>query len=395
MKGGTTNLLHTPPCHLVIGVSVAGPNIKQLRKKLQRQINGVSDKEFADQSSFTRHYGRKLRMPKYETQILEAFESLEREGVIVLKRKGSQVFGFNSPVPDDAKLGMLASSPTARRNAMFAKDTPFYLPDDLCSPVVTSYLPGRSPEQAVVPLDLPVVIPATKESNESEKMNSSIQKMTVAELNQARAILQELAVADCGILEGVSCTDFIQDGLKCNNKRAESLNILLAKVSPPVRVSRHIGNGKWIHTIDLNRTEISEDEMKAARRAKKPAGQPTAPTVNPPVEEEPVLELQVNDLSEETVDNAELHASVAADPEKLVPEDVVTRLLKVVELLENENLQLKADVAEYSQQARDLLKLYNESNDLLAEAQGKVAALSAQVLSHSAQVADVLGRYNV
>lgn len=397
---------------------MAKPSVKQLKKRLLCLIGGTSEREYNSQSDMASHFGHKLGMQSHKSRIVEAFESLEDEGVLELTRKGNQISGFKikapsgAPVPDDAKLGILASSATARRNAMFAKDTPFYLPNELCSPVVTSYLPGFGPEQCPVDIDSidvakPVETDRTVTNNESETMPKPSKIDTLRDLNLARKLLQDLAKADDGVLVDVSCSSFIMDELGCGATRASDLNVLLGRVVPPVRTSTSLGGGAWRHEVDLDRGEITAEQLRRARKRDKPAAAKAVIDTPEPVVVETSVEAIDDDLEIQPIDDG------TSAP---VVKDATVRLLEVIELLESKlaastarNEALVADVAEQAQQIRELLKLGGESEELLAETRVRLTDAQAmltqaraerdelreQSTSRSARMAEVLDRYGV
>lgn len=407
---------------------MAKPSCKQVKKKLLRLTAEVPSKEFSDQSHMVRFFAHKLSMQKEESRIIPALESLEAEGVLVLTRKGNRVTGFG-PVPDDARLGLLSSSPTARRNAMFAGDTPYFLRDSMCTPVEISYLPGFGPEAKKLDLDMvsieteakemprvnltKIIIPKTKEDNMVESAKLSKSEQMLVDVNRARIALQDASRADEGILRANSCVAVIRDSLGCGKNRANAINTYLGKVDPPVRISMNTGGGTWEHAIDLDRGEVTAAEIRAVNGTKDGSSvMESAASTNEVVDTvssdapsfkqpEPVWELPAPNSGEQL----EIPASSESQSEVSAADSQTEGLLKVIDLLEekintltSENEQLAADLAGRDQDAQKMTKLYEEANDLVAEKQSMIDSLNARLGALSAvssKVDSVLKRYNV
>jgi hypothetical protein len=305
-------------------------------------------------------------------KVLGALDTLERSGSIGVTRRGKQIVKV-FPIPKETceRSDRADRSPAAKRESMFAKGVPAYLPDQLCTPVVVIKKEDR--DLVVTPNDMPTKIQSISEADEKSTTNAQPAEVTVStkhtlldDVNLAYTGLRCRANPETGVLPVGSVHAFIMEDLKCSANRATYINQTLAKLG--LRSTVNLGFGPKSEglqrvsghqsTVDVTVDLITQEMLDALKASSE-------------------LVEKVDEVPEPAL------ASVAPNEPVAPPEDVVEKLVEIIKGLEEQNRLLEQAKREEVEGLR---------NDLRA-AQEQISALTRQA-AVAPEVASILEKYD-
>ncbi|HEX7483955.1 MAG TPA: hypothetical protein VF281_02260 [Candidatus Saccharimonadales bacterium] len=297
--------------------------------------------------------------------VLSAIDTLERNDAIRVTRRGKRIVGvYPRPKESHERSERTDRSPEAKREGMYARGVPAYLPDELCSPVVVI---KKEERELVTPNDMPAKAKAdvsVKDAPEVENTKSS----ALEDLNLAWTGLRLRADAETGKLPVGSVVDFIVNDLKCSKNRATYLNYTLARLG--LRQSVQLGfspkqegvprTSSYQSTVATTVDVITQEMLDALKHSGK----------------------SVKDSESEAVPVAQ-EATVAT------PEDVPAKLIEIIKELETKN---ESQERVHQEEVGRLTESLNAAQTQNAALKDQIAALRAPVDDPS--VTSVLEKYN-
>lgn len=315
--------------------------------------------------------------------IRNALDTLEKTGALGVTRRGSHILKVYPKTKEAHERSERTDrSPGAKRESMFAKGIPAYLPDEMCSPVVVIKKEDR---ELVTPNDMPAKNDAAKKSDKKEMTVASEEK-AVAEpaaetpaptelsflelINLAYIGLHDRANPETGELPIGSVHAFIAEDLKKYNlpkHRIKMLNWTLGQLG--LRTTTFLGSTakegggrrspKYQSAVDTTVQEITQEMLDAL--SAKPVG----------------------------IDEAEV-APAETSEAAVLPSDLTTRLVKIIKGLEKAKDDLET---EHLKTVESLERELREAKAANTELSDELAKLRSMTLD--AEAVSLLKKYGV
>lgn len=286
-----------------------------------------------------------------------AVRDLVAKGAVQVKENGGKITEILHEHPRE-HLDRTERSAQAKREDMFAKGVPAYLPDSMCSPVEIRHVDPK-PKQAT-----PAYVPG---------------RSLVDNLNACLMTLRQMADKQ-GYAEATSVRKVLLQMPGVTNSIAGRMMDHLQGMN--LYVTAKTGFQTSSYTVDLETvvTQAMVDEYRQACRQRSADVSPGQPV--------------------EKLPGVEVEAAPATSEQVLVEVDPVVRLAEIIEDLEIENTRLYAVIAsqqdsivELSERCTRLTDDLAGANEQLAQAQALLNAGQARSRQVDGKVADILARH--